>query len=467
VGDNFNTGPTSISRVSCPVSVNNASWEPKYILGEATVHPDGSAAFKVPARTPVYFQCIDENGQCAQTMRSWSTLQPGETFGCVGCHENKNQTPSPKSPNTLALKAGAADLKPFYNIRRGFSFVKDIQPILDRHCVKCHHTGGKNDKFLLTGDRVDDARSGRFWTQSYLSLTNLGHPNKLISWVHPQTLAPMIPPYNAGSAQSGIFKHLKNHNKVKLSRRELDTLAVWIDLAVPFSQDYFDQNAFDEKQMAQYERFFNKRKYCELMERLGVEEFLGDGEKPKNYRMYLPVRFGDPLKKEEIYRDLLADSGVTVKEGITTPKKGVSQKPTPHYAWSAEFPAEMSFDRIDVILDQESPTGEFPVTATLEFEDGKTATVEIAGQAVRQTFYITRHDARTLKISMARKLPAKFELFGRTKTDLFDRLKNVARRKDMPKYKWTVNGLRKYKVSHPANLFLTIDKWRAERKKKK
>ena len=37
-----------------------------------------AALFEVPARTPVYFQAVDSRGHVAQTMRSWSTLLPGE-----------------------------------------------------------------------------------------------------------------------------------------------------------------------------------------------------------------------------------------------------------------------------------------------------------------------------------------------------------------------------------------------------
>ena len=28
---------------------------------------------------------------------------------------------------------------PFYSPARGFSFPKEIQPILDRHCIRCHN----------------------------------------------------------------------------------------------------------------------------------------------------------------------------------------------------------------------------------------------------------------------------------------------------------------------------------------
>ena len=127
----------------------------------------------------------------------------------------------------------------------------------------------------------------------------------------------------------------------------------------------------------------------------------------------------------------------------------------------------MSFDRIDVVLDGEPLRGEFPATATLEFEDGTNTTVEIVREAVRQTFYITRHDEKTLRISVPRKLSAEFGLFGRTKTDLFDRQKNVERRRNMPKYEWTFHKLKKYESSHPPTLFRTLDQWRAEQRKKR
>lgn len=61
--------------------------------GDAEVHPDGSAAFQVPARVPLYFQALAAHGYAVQTMRIWNTLQPGETFSCVGCHEGKPQAP--------------------------------------------------------------------------------------------------------------------------------------------------------------------------------------------------------------------------------------------------------------------------------------------------------------------------------------------------------------------------------------
>jgi hypothetical protein len=92
----------------CPVSLWGGSWDVKEVLGEAKIFEDGSASFKVPARTPVYFEVLDSNGCMIAGMRSWSTLMPGETFSCLGCHENK--TTAPSSINTaLAGKAQQLD----------------------------------------------------------------------------------------------------------------------------------------------------------------------------------------------------------------------------------------------------------------------------------------------------------------------------------------------------------------------
>jgi len=137
IGSNSNGGPAGGAMISTPVSIQGA-WDVKKVLGTAQVNEDGSACFTVPARTPLYFQALDEKGQMVQTMRSWLTLQPGESVSCVGCHENKNGAP-PVARVTQAMLAGPQSPEPFYGPPRGFSFIREIQPILDTHCVRCHH----------------------------------------------------------------------------------------------------------------------------------------------------------------------------------------------------------------------------------------------------------------------------------------------------------------------------------------
>jgi len=145
VHSNGNGGPGGGALVSTPVAIRNGTWDTKTVIGEAKVHADGSAFFEAPARMPLYFQLIDADGYVVQSMRSWSTLMPGENFACIGCHEDKNAT-SPPTRTTMAMKAGPKPLADFYGKPRGFSYIKEIQPILNKHCIKCHMDRSKKGK---------------------------------------------------------------------------------------------------------------------------------------------------------------------------------------------------------------------------------------------------------------------------------------------------------------------------------
>ena len=62
VGGNHNRGEAGQAFVATPVAVAQGSWEAKTILGETPICADGSAFFTAPARTPIYFQVIDDKG---------------------------------------------------------------------------------------------------------------------------------------------------------------------------------------------------------------------------------------------------------------------------------------------------------------------------------------------------------------------------------------------------------------------
>jgi hypothetical protein len=286
IGDTRNSGPGGGSLSSTPVGVGNTSWDVKVVLGDATVYADGSAMFTVPAQTPVYFQALDGKGHTVQTMRSWSTLQPGETFSCVGCHENKSETPA-LGRQTLAMKAGPESLKSFYGPPRGFSFNAEIQPILDRHCVKCH-TGRETEPFSLSGHQAIDNTSKRKWSQSYLTLTQArsegrsphsyykgNQDGELVNWINNMSVPTMLPPYYKGAAKSKLITLLEEgHEDVKLSQEEMDKIACWIDLLVPYCGDYIEANAWTQEEVAMYDHFMKKRKRMEEIERKNIEELI-------------------------------------------------------------------------------------------------------------------------------------------------------------------------------------------------
>ena len=312
-GSNGNGGPGGGAVVSTPVSIRNGTWDVKHVLGTVPIEPDGSAFFRVPARRPVYFQALDAKGHTIQSMRSWSTLQPGETFSCVGCHENKSQTPPATGRTTLALRHGPRDLEPFYGPPRGFSFPKEIQPILDRHCVRCHNVRGKRPgnrpkgaksaadpttarapgakpgpnvkkAFSLLAEGNPDPHARRNWSDSYLALTQNGRPNRLVQWLNVQSIPPMLPPYHAGACKSELLSMLeKGHNNVKLSREETDKIACWIDLLVPYCGDYTEAAAWDEGLKRKHARYIGKRAQMEA-------------EDAKNIAALIAARAGRPVK---------------------------------------------------------------------------------------------------------------------------------------------------------------------------
>ena len=283
VGVNRNEGPAGWSDVTTPIALGGGSWDAKTVLGETRVHADGSACFTVPACRPVYFQAIDDQGRAVQTMRSWSTLQPGEWFGCAGCHESKNQAPLTDGGTTLAWRAGPQPLTPFCGPPGGFSFAREIQPILDRHCTRCHDQrepraepvtagdlvaddgvpgetppsagdhSGCTPAFSLLGVQTLDEESRRLWSDSYMALTRGGY----VSWIRAQSAPRLLPPYHAGSAKSPLMVLLAgNHYGVRLSHDEMETIACWIDLLVPYCGDY--TKAWGEPN-AKYGRGLQKR----------------------------------------------------------------------------------------------------------------------------------------------------------------------------------------------------------------
>ena len=277
-----NKGPISGARVSCPLSVSGGTWDIKKVLGTATVHDDGSACFKVPAREPIFFQALDAEGQMVQSMRSWMTLQPGETASCIGCHERKSLAPPvPYSSQALAAGAETLNREPFGGRPEGFSFPREIQPILNRHCIRCHHL----DKDTAPDVKKKTAFSLK-WPASYNALAD----RKVCNWINAQSKPPMLPPYYTGAAQSRLIKMFREgrhtyfsppkfgevgsvsttivggkHYGARLSDRELAKLIAWIDIGVPCFGDYVvaDDNYFRQK-----------RRHCEAEEADNIRRYL-------------------------------------------------------------------------------------------------------------------------------------------------------------------------------------------------
>ena len=116
----------------------------KRILSEVPVESDGSVHFTAPAGRSLFFQLLDADRRCLQTMRSFAGLMPGEQRGCVGCHEMHSTTPPQR--HGLALKRPPTQPSPPRWGTESISYERFAQPVLDRYCVKCHDGRGPGSK---------------------------------------------------------------------------------------------------------------------------------------------------------------------------------------------------------------------------------------------------------------------------------------------------------------------------------
>jgi hypothetical protein len=237
----------------------------KGTLGTVAVDDDGSSAFEVPAGIPIQLQALDENGMAVMTMRSFIYVQPGERLSCVGCHEHRLSTP-PRSASISSAPLRPIEPPPGPKYEGGFSYVKTVQPVLDRRCISCHGLGRAAGKLDLTGQpehgysRSHNAFVGR------PGLVSIAYRNK-------ETVASKPDDYFAHAGKLAPML-LKGHRGVKLSSDEFGRVVNWLDLNAQFYGDY---------------------------SRNRPESRPANPEGEKALRAAIAARFGDKLAKEPFF----------------------------------------------------------------------------------------------------------------------------------------------------------------------
>ncbi len=208
--------------------VNWHSFETKRVWGTVPVEEDGSVNFQAPSGRYLYFQLLDKNKKMVQTMRSGVMVHPGETNGCIGCHEDRLSAPTNLSRMPMALRKKPVQLTEEQDIPQVFSYVSHVQPLFDKHCLDCHDFGGRaGGKLILAGDR------NPYFNASYVDL----HVKKQINCIGGGP-AELQQAYSWGSHTSNLIKVLeKGHMDVTLAPEEMEVLYTWIDL----NGVYYDQ----------------------------------------------------------------------------------------------------------------------------------------------------------------------------------------------------------------------------------
>ena len=199
------------------------------ILGTVPVENDGSAFFEAPAMRSLFFIAMDENDNAVKRMQSFTAVMPGENAGCVGCHEHRTFAPDSRLATTpQAVLAPPKQIVPVTGIPDVFDFPRDIQPILDNHCVSCHNPQKLAGGVLLTGDR------GPMFSHSYFELTRM----RQVADGRNQAFSNRDP-YTIGAVASPLMEKVHNkHHNVELSQNEQDYIRYWIEVGAPYPGTY-------------------------------------------------------------------------------------------------------------------------------------------------------------------------------------------------------------------------------------
>ncbi len=228
-----------------PVVSCGATYACKTVWGYVPVDEDGSACFQVPAGVPLYFMAIDAQGRAVQRMRTFTHFMPGETQGCMGCHENRSTSTPMRRPAAMTREPQKV-APPEWGGPEGFDYSKVVQPVLDKNCVRCHSGATPPNKVDLSGDKTD------YFNVSYEWLARGRKGDAHRQWDSPYVS--WIPTYNGmehnilqiapktwGSPRSKLADivlgaHVDASGKPRFEMDDASRRRVlaWIDLNVPY-----------------------------------------------------------------------------------------------------------------------------------------------------------------------------------------------------------------------------------------
>ena len=197
-------------------------------LGVVPVESDGSVFCKAPVGKAIYFQLLDENGMAVQSMRSVTYVHPGERLSCIGCHEDKWGAP-PSASRPLALRRTLSELGTEVKNNVMFSFHRNVRPVFDAKCVKCHQSkkdaGPKNMSFGALGKYTFYFGHGYHRNMSGGTRTTPGKFGAMFSSMGKALMNP---------------GHLKAMKEGKFTAEDRRSVFMWLDMNSNEFTAYFD-----------------------------------------------------------------------------------------------------------------------------------------------------------------------------------------------------------------------------------
>jgi hypothetical protein len=198
------------------------------ILGTVAVEADGSAHMELPALQSIFFVALDEKDLAVKRMHSFTTLQPGETLSCVGCHEQRNEAPHEPPADMLALQRPPSRPEKSPDLPDVMDFPRDIQPILDKHCVECHNPDRRDGGVELVGDKTP-MYTISYWTMQTRGLVADGRNREQSNYE----------PYQVGSSASRLMNLVDgSHYDASLSDHEKTLVRLWLETSATYPGTY-------------------------------------------------------------------------------------------------------------------------------------------------------------------------------------------------------------------------------------
>lgn len=211
--------------------ISRGSYYVKLVHGTVPVEEDGSAYFKAPSGVEFYFEALDKEGKEISRMGSVTQIMPGEHQSCIGCHEPRMSAPPQRPMSTKTLAKGPSEIAPPpWGKVEPVSFVKHVQPVLDKHCIKCHSGAKPKGDLNLSGDKT------KHFNMAYENLLSKG----LVHFIYiNRGLTDNFLPMTTGSQVSKMAKQLDgSHQKLKVSDRDRRIIYTWIDANCPYYDTY-------------------------------------------------------------------------------------------------------------------------------------------------------------------------------------------------------------------------------------
>jgi hypothetical protein len=252
----------------------------KVLHGIVPVEEDGSAYFVVPANANIILQVLDKNHLALQTERTYVDYVPGEIRGCVGCHEVPQDASQAVAATTLktAMKRPPSVPGPQpgdKDGRRPLDYAVDVQPVWDRHCIKCHGEEDPKGDLNLLGTQttlfnvsyeslVPERREGDFDREVLGPVIGENHPKTgNVEYLpakslgsHASVLVAMLAPGAVRLADPAQAKRARKlaavHKKIQLSEAERVRITTWVDTNCQYYGSYWGRRNLDHAGLPDY-----------------------------------------------------------------------------------------------------------------------------------------------------------------------------------------------------------------------